>query len=201
MMLHPMAREHPCRSIITMNRQRHSHGALRILDPGAIVLRDLQIIRNQIELLAGHVKRRMIVNLHARTIAEPMPNSIGAERGSVTSSGSPQYARAAGHRPALRGSAVGRIRPHLRPFAPLSEHSFPFFRDFLPISSFARKGDPSRMETTLLPRTGEQPQKIAVDWTESEWFQVWLRLAKRDYQGDASADQMSPSWVTYAAAA
>jgi hypothetical protein len=57
------------------------------------------------------------------------------------------------------------------------------------------------METTLSPRTGEQPQKIAVDWTESEWFQVWLRLAKRDYQGDASADQMSPSWVAQAAAA
>jgi hypothetical protein len=40
------------------------------------------------------------------------------------------------------------------------------------------------METELrvLEREGE-PQKGPVHWSESEWFQVWLRLARRDYQG------------------
>lgn len=26
------------------------------------------------------------------------------------------------------------------------------------------------------------PATIAPDWTESEWFEVWLKLARREYQ-------------------
>jgi hypothetical protein len=44
-------------------------------------------------------------------------------------------------------------------------------------------------------------QKLPIDWTESEWFDVWLTLARRDYQGDPAADQKSPSWITQAVAA
>jgi hypothetical protein len=28
----------------------------------------------------------------------------------------------------------------------------------------------------------EEQSKITPDWTESEWFQVWLKLARRDHQ-------------------
>ncbi len=28
-----------------------------------------------------------------------------------------------------------------------------------------------------------EAQALPVQWTESEWFKVWLRLAKRDYHG------------------
>lgn len=31
-------------------------------------------------------------------------------------------------------------------------------------------------------QTREEQSKITPDWTESEWFQVWLKLARRDYQ-------------------
>jgi hypothetical protein len=57
------------------------------------------------------------------------------------------------------------------------------------------------MKTTLSPLASDQPQKVTIDWAQSEWFEVWLRLAKRDYQGDPAADQKSPSWIAQAAAA
>ena len=47
----------------------------------------------------------------------------------------------------------------------------------------------------------EEPTRVQVHWTDSEWFEVWLRLAKRDYQGDASADNQAPSWIAQAAVA
>jgi hypothetical protein len=28
----------------------------------------------------------------------------------------------------------------------------------------------------------ENQRKIAADWTESEWFKVWLKLARREYE-------------------
>jgi hypothetical protein len=31
------------------------------------------------------------------------------------------------------------------------------------------------------------------DWTESEWFQVWLQLARRDYHGDADLQNRFPA--------
>lgn len=64
------------------------------------------------------------------------------------------------------------------------------------MSLFRERGDAWGMEKTF-----ERPQKLTVDWTESEWFKVWLGLAKREYQGDPSAEQSSPSWITQAAAA
>jgi len=57
------------------------------------------------------------------------------------------------------------------------------------------------MEQTLLQSPEAKPPKLTIDWTESDWFQVWLRLAKRDYQGNASADQETPSAIACSAAA
>ncbi len=33
------------------------------------------------------------------------------------------------------------------------------------------------------PSQSAEQQDPAPDWTESEWFQTWLRLARRDYHG------------------
>ena len=71
----------------------------------------------------------------------------------------------------------------------------------LPISSFWETSEFVPMETTKSPLSSAQARQIDVDWTESEWFQVWLRLATRDYQGDPAADNKSPSWMAHAAAA
>ena len=27
-----------------------------------------------------------------------------------------------------------------------------------------------------------EPRKLPIDWTESEWFSVWLRLARGEYK-------------------
>src|SRR5687767_14915841 len=79
MVLHSVAREYTGRTVIAVNRQRHRYRTLRVFQPPAIIFGDLKIIGDQIELLAGHVKSRMIVNLHARTIAESLPNTTEAE--------------------------------------------------------------------------------------------------------------------------
>ena len=34
-------------------------------------------------------------------------------------------------------------------------------------------------QTTFRP---EVETTIAADWTESEWFEVWLKLARREYE-------------------
>jgi hypothetical protein len=43
------------------------------------------------------------------------------------------------------------------------------------------------METQIRLQTNEMferkpEQVIAPDWTESEWFEVWLKLARREYE-------------------
>jgi hypothetical protein len=30
-----------------------------------------------------------------------------------------------------------------------------------------------------------RPRRLPVDWTESEWFHVWLKLARHEYDGAA----------------
>ena len=29
---------------------------------------------------------------------------------------------------------------------------------------------------------GREPKSIELDWTESEWFQVWLKLARQNHE-------------------
>jgi hypothetical protein len=44
-------------------------------------------------------------------------------------------------------------------------------------------------------------KKLAIDWSETESFRVWLHLAERNYQDDHLAEQHPSSWVGEAAAA
>jgi hypothetical protein len=40
-------------------------------------------------------------------------------------------------------------------------------------------------ETTLVGDEASRPQAettITADWTESEWFEIWLKLARREYE-------------------
>src|SRR4026208_1024365 len=44
------------------------------------------------------------------------------------------------------------------------------------------------METKVLKLPGLEPQtvpRVSSDWTESEWFRVWLQLARGEYPGNS----------------
>jgi len=43
------------------------------------------------------------------------------------------------------------------------------------------------MDTETPVQTQEQPRRLEEDWAEAEWFQIWLRLARREYQGHPDA--------------
>lgn len=56
------------------------------------------------------------------------------------------------------------------------------------------------METNVhVPEQQEATRKVEVDWAETEWFQVWLRLARRDYHGRPDVDELHPNPATIAA--
>ena len=56
----------------------HRHGALRIHEPVAIVLVDVQIIGNDLELVAGHSENVVVVNVHerARKVRTPRTSQL-----------------------------------------------------------------------------------------------------------------------------
>ncbi len=70
MVLHPVTGEHLDRSVIAMDGQSHRHGSFRELDAVPLVRGYLQIVGHQIELLASHLKRRMVVYLHRLSISK-----------------------------------------------------------------------------------------------------------------------------------
>jgi hypothetical protein len=51
-----------------VDRQRHDHGPLRKLEPVPIGRGQFQALRHQVELLARHAKRGVIVNFHGPNI-------------------------------------------------------------------------------------------------------------------------------------
>lgn len=42
-----------------------------------------------------------------------------------------------------------------------------------------------KQANTEIKEQNRETDKIVPDWTESEWFQVWLKLARRDYHANA----------------
>jgi hypothetical protein len=54
-----------------MNRDGDTDRSLGKLEAIAIVLRDIEIISHQVELLAGHAKGGMIIDFHARDSSAP----------------------------------------------------------------------------------------------------------------------------------
>src|SRR2546423_14750929 len=77
-MLHSVTLECACAAIIHVHRQGHSDGTLRIHQPFAIVLSDAQIIRDDLELIAGHFKNFVVVNRHCTKSA-----ACSVEKGSM----------------------------------------------------------------------------------------------------------------------
>jgi hypothetical protein len=41
------------------------------------------------------------------------------------------------------------------------------------------------MEATTLQTESEQEESIDIDWVESEWFQVWLELARHEREEES----------------
>src|SRR5690348_366028 len=69
MMLHTITGKNLHRTVVTMNRQRHNHRAFRKFQPLAVSLQNLQTVGDEIELLAGHVESRVIVDFHEARVA------------------------------------------------------------------------------------------------------------------------------------
>jgi len=40
------------------------------------------------------------------------------------------------------------------------------------------------METQTTAQAEPEPRRLEKDWAEAEWFLEWLRLARREYQGN-----------------
>ena len=57
-------------AIVHVNRQRDRDGALREHEPIAIVLIDLQVIGDDLELVASHLEYFVVVNAHKERGAE-----------------------------------------------------------------------------------------------------------------------------------
>ena len=70
MMLHPVAGEDLRPAIVHVHGQGDGHGTFRVFEAGAFIVRDLQPVRHQIELLARHAKRRMIVDFHGQILIQ-----------------------------------------------------------------------------------------------------------------------------------
>ena len=63
-MLHAVTLESLGAAVVHVHRQRDGHGALRIHEPIAIVLIDVQVIGDDLELVAGHLEDFVVVNAH-----------------------------------------------------------------------------------------------------------------------------------------
>jgi hypothetical protein len=54
------------------------------------------------------------------------------------------------------------------------------------------EGKDAFMETRYLPEKEKESQntrqELDLSWTESEWFQTWLRLAREKYQNQPCTD-------------
>src|SRR5208337_4588942 len=67
-MLHPIAGEHLGRAVVHVDRAGDDNGALRIEKPVALVLRDGQMVGDDMELLARHLEHGARIKvLHMRS--------------------------------------------------------------------------------------------------------------------------------------
>ena len=49
------------------------------------------------------------------------------------------------------------------------------------------------METKLPQAESDSRETVSIDWSESEWFKIWLELARRDYQGKVDPPNSLPA--------
>jgi hypothetical protein len=49
------------------------------------------------------------------------------------------------------------------------------------------------METKLPQAESDSREMVSIDWSESEWFKIWLELARRDYQGKVDSPKSFPA--------
>ena len=72
-MLHAVAGVNLGAAIFAMNGQRDDHRALGIFQARPFAFRHLQMIRGGVKLLARHLKRGMIVNIHKIDLVKFFP--------------------------------------------------------------------------------------------------------------------------------
>src|SRR6266849_7770027 len=69
-MLDAITLEGFCAAVIHVDRQGHCHGALGICRPFAIARVDIQVISNDLKLVAGHLENFVVVNRHGNAPIE-----------------------------------------------------------------------------------------------------------------------------------
>ncbi len=65
-MLHPVSLESLGAAVVHMHRESHGHRALGVHQPVAIVFVDVQVIGDDLELVAGHCEDFVVVNHKSR---------------------------------------------------------------------------------------------------------------------------------------
>ena len=65
-MLHAITLEGLDAAVVHVNRERDGDGALREHEPVAIVLVDVQVIGDDLELVASHLEHFVVVNAHKK---------------------------------------------------------------------------------------------------------------------------------------
>jgi hypothetical protein len=73
MMLNAVALKSLCAAIIHVNRQRHRHSAFGIHEAIAIVLIDIQVISDDLKLVARHFEHFVVVNNHGTRLEGRLP--------------------------------------------------------------------------------------------------------------------------------
>jgi hypothetical protein len=73
MMLNAVALKSFCAAIIHVNRQRHRHGAFGIHEAIPIVLIDIQVIGDDLKLVARHFEHFVVVNNHGTRLEVRLP--------------------------------------------------------------------------------------------------------------------------------
>ena len=66
MMLDPVALKSLGAAVVHVNRQSYGEGPLRVHQPVPIVLIDVQVVRDDLKLIAGHSKYVVVVNVHEK---------------------------------------------------------------------------------------------------------------------------------------
>ena len=68
------------RAVVAMDRAGDGDRALRIEQPVALVVRDVQVVGDDLELLAGHVEHRAGIDRHPVSFLDVgLPADVGRE--------------------------------------------------------------------------------------------------------------------------
>ncbi len=127
MVLHAVSGEDRGASVLAVDGDRHGQRALRVLQPVAEGLRDFQVIRHQIELVARHVENGMPVEIHAarwpRSGGRTNADSLRVEKRPAIRVVPPSFCRN------VRPLSAANTHPHTSPCLTTNDSAPAFFSE------------------------------------------------------------------------